>query len=126
MMLCLIFAGLAVLLAAIGIYGVLAYSVSQRTREFGIRAALGAGAKDVVGMVVGYGLRMAAIGLALGAAGAFALTRLMTAMLYDVRPSDPSVFAGVIVLLTAVACVASFVPSARAARIPPATALRHE
>jgi predicted permease len=126
MMLCLIFAGLAVLLAAIGIYGVLAYSVSQRTREFGIRAALGAGAKEVVGMVVGYGLRMAAIGLALGAAGAFALTRLMTAMLYDVRPSDPSVFAGVIVLLTAVACVASFVPSARAARIPPATALRHE
>jgi predicted permease len=126
MMLCLIFAGLAILLAAIGIYGVLAYSVSQRTREFGIRVALGAGARDLVGMVVGYGLRMAAIGLALGAAGAYALTRLMTAMLFGVRPSDPSVFAGVVLVLAFVACLASAVPSARALRIPPATALRHE
>jgi predicted permease len=126
MMLCMIFAGLAILLAAIGIYGVLAYSVSQRTREFGIRVALGAGARDLVGMVVGYGLRMAAIGLALGAAGAFALTRLMTAMLFGVRPSDPSVFGGVIVVLAAVACLASLVPSVRAIRTPPAIALRHE
>jgi predicted permease len=124
--LCLIFAGLAVLLAAIGIYGVLAYSVSQRTREFGIRVALGAGGRELVGMVVGQGLRMAAVGLAAGAAGAFALTRMMSALLFDVRPSDPAVFLAVAVVLGAVASVASLIPSARAARIPAAVALRYE
>jgi predicted permease len=124
--LCLIFAGLAVLLAAVGIYGVLAYSVEQRTREFGIRVALGAGGREVVGMVVGQGLRMAAFGLAAGAAGAFALTRMMSALLFDVRPSDPGVFVGVAVVLGAVAAIASLIPSARAARIPAAVALRYE
>jgi predicted permease len=124
--LCLIFAGLAVLLAAIGIYGVLAYSVSQRTREFGIRVALGAGGREVVGMVVGQGLRMAGLGLAAGAAGAFALTRMMSALLFDVRPSDPAVFVAVAAVLGAVAAVASLIPSARAARIPAAVALRYE
>ena len=124
--LCLIFAGLAVLLAAVGIYGVLAYSVSQRTREFGIRVALGAGGRELVGMVVGQGLRMAAFGLAAGAAGAFALTRMMSALLFDVRPSDPAVFLAVAAVLGAVASVASLIPSARAARIPAAVALRYE
>jgi predicted permease len=124
--LCLIFAGLAVLLAAIGIYGVLAYSVSQRTREFGIRVALGAGGRELVGMVVGQGLRMAAVGLAAGAAGAFALTRMMSAMLFDVRPSDPAVFLAVAAVLGAVASIASLIPSARAARTPAAVALRYE
>jgi predicted permease len=124
--LCLIFAGLAVLLAAIGIYGVLAYSVSQRTREFGIRVALGAGGRELVGMVVGQGLRMAALGLAAGAAGAFTLTRMMSALLFDVRPSDPAVFLVVAAVLGAVAAVASLIPSARAARIPAAVALRYE
>jgi predicted permease len=124
--LCLIFAGLAVLLAAIGIYGVLAYSVSQRTREFGIRVALGAGGRELVGMVVGQGLRMAGLGLAAGAAGAFALTRMMSALLFDVRPSDPAVFVAVAAVLGAVAAVASLIPSARAARIPAAVALRYE
>jgi predicted permease len=124
--LCLIFAGLAVLLAAIGIYGVLAYSVSQRTREFGIRVALGAGGRELVGMVVGQGLRMAALGLAAGAAGAFALTRMMSALLFDVRPSDPVVFLAVAAVLGAVASIASLIPSARAARIPAAVALRYE
>jgi predicted permease len=124
--LCLIFAGLAVLLAAVGIYGVLAYSVSQRTREFGIRVALGAGGRELVGMVVGQGLRMAAFGLAAGAAGAFALTRMMSALLFDVRPSDPAVFVAVAAVLGAVASVASLIPSARAARIPAAVALRYE
>ncbi len=124
--LCLIFAGLAVLLAAIGIYGVLAYSVSQRTREFGIRVALGAGGREVVGMVVGQGLRMAGLGLAAGAAGAFALTRMMSALLFDVRPSDPAVFVAVAAVLGAGAAVASLIPSARAARIPAAVALRYE
>jgi predicted permease len=124
--LCLIFAGLAVLLAAVGIYGVLAYSVEQRTREFGIRVALGAGGREVVGMVVGQGLRMAGFGLAAGAAGAFALTRMMSALLFDVRPSDPAVFVAVAAVLGAVAAVASLIPSARAARIPAAVALRYE
>jgi predicted permease len=124
--LCLIFAGLAVVLAAVGIYGVLAYSVSQRTREFGIRVALGAGGREVVGMVVGQGLRMAALGLAAGAAGAFALTRMMSALLFGVRPSDPAVFLAVAAVLATVASIASLIPSARAARIPAAVALRYE
>ncbi len=124
--LCLMFAALALLLAAIGVYGVLAYSVSQRTREIGVRVALGAGARDVVGMVVGQGLRMAAAGLAIGAVGAFAVTRLMSAMLFEVRPSDPAVFLIVTVVLAAVAAIASLIPSTRAARIPPAVALRYE
>jgi ABC-type antimicrobial peptide transport system permease subunit len=117
---------MALLLAAVGIYGVLAYSVSQRTREFGIRVALGAGARELVGMVVGQGLRMAALGLAVGAAGALALTRMMTAMLFDVRPTDPMAFVVVALALAAVACIASLIPSARAVRIPPASALRYE
>ena len=79
-------------LSAIGIYGVLAYTVTQRTREFGIRMALGASAGDVVGMVIRHGLRLAAIGLGIGFAGALAVTRLMTTMLYGVRPTDPLVF----------------------------------
>jgi predicted permease len=126
MALCLGFGALALLLAAVGVYGVLAYSVSQRTREIGVRVALGAGAGDVVGMVVGHGLRMAAAGLAIGAAGAFAVTRLMSAMLFGVRPADPAVFLTVTAILAAVAGAASLIPSARAARIPPAVALRHE
>jgi predicted permease len=126
MTLCLVFAGLALLLAAIGIYGVLAYSVSERTRELGIRAALGAGVRELVGMVVGQGLRMAAFGLAVGAAGAFAVTRLMTALLFDVRPTDPGVFVVVALVLAMVACIASLLPSARAIRIPPSSALRYE
>ena len=124
--LCLMFAALALLLAAIGVYGVLAYSVSQRTPEIGVRVALGAGAREVVGMVVGQGLRMAAAGLAIGAVGAFAVTRLMSAMLFEVRPSDPAVFLIVTVVLAAVAAIASLIPSTRAARIPPAVALRYE
>ncbi|MBZ5582727.1 MAG: ABC transporter permease [Acidobacteriia bacterium] len=126
MMLCLVFAGLALLLAAIGIYGVLAYSVSQRTREFGIRVALGAGSRELVGMVVGQGLRMAALGLALGAAGALALTRLMTTLLFDVKPSDPSLFVAVAAALAVVAGAASLIPSARALSVPPGSALRVE
>ena len=126
MTLCLIFAGLALLLAAIGIYGVLAYSVAQRTREFGIRVALGASSRELVGMVVKQGLRMAALGLAAGAAGAFAVTRMMRALLFDVRPADPGVFLMVAVVLAAVAALASLIPSARAVRVPPATALRYE
>jgi predicted permease len=126
MAICAAFAVLALVLSAIGIYGVLAYAVSQRTREFGIRVALGARAGTVVGMVMGQGIRLAAIGLVLGVAGAAALTRLMTRMLYEVKPTDPVVFAIVAGVLMAVAMVASLVPSLRVARIKPAAALRVE
>jgi predicted permease len=126
MLICLVFAALALTLSAIGIYGVLAYTVTQRTREFGIRMALGAAAADVVGLVIFQGVRLAAIGLAIGVAGAFALTRLMSGMLYDVKPTDPGVFLLVAAALMAVAFVASLIPSVRALRIPPATALRYE
>jgi ABC-type antimicrobial peptide transport system permease subunit len=126
MVICLVFALLALALSAIGIYGVLAYTVTQRTREFGIRMALGASAGNVVGMVIRHGVRLAAIGLGLGVAGALAVTRLMTTLLYGVRPTDPLVFGSVAVALMAVAVVASVVPSLRISRIRPANALRYE
>lgn len=126
MILCLVFAALALLLASIGIYGVLAYSVTQRTREFGIRVALGATVQDVLGMVVGQGAKLAGIGLLIGAAAALALTRLMSTMLFGVKPSDPGVFLLVALVLGAIAMLASLVPSFRAVRIRPANALRHE
>jgi predicted permease len=126
MVICAAFAVLALVLSALGIYGVLAYTVSQRTREFGIRVALGAPSGTVVRMVMGQGIRLAAIGLVLGAVGATALTQLMAKMLYEVKPTDPAVFAIVGGLLMAVAMLASLVPSLRVARIRPATALRVE
>jgi putative ABC transport system permease protein len=126
MAICAAFAGLALVLSALGIYGVLAYTVSQRTREFGIRIALGARTGTVVGMVMGQGMRLAAIGLALGVAGAALLTGLMEKMLYDVKPTDPAVFAIVAGVLMVVAMAASLVPSLRVARIKPAAALRVE
>jgi len=126
MTICASFAVLALVLSAIGIYGVLAYAVSQRVREFGIRIALGARGGTVVGMVLGQGMRLAAIGLAIGIGAAILLTRLMTQMLYDVKPTDPAVFALVGGALMLVAMAASFVPSLRVARIKPAAALRVE
>jgi predicted permease len=126
MVICLVFALLALALSAIGIYGVLAYTVTQRTREFGIRMALGASAGDVVTMVIRHGVRLAAIGLAIGIAGALALTRLMATMLYGVKPTDPVVFGGVSAALMLVALAASIVPSVRISRIRPANALRYE
>ncbi len=126
MVVCLAFAGLALLLSAIGIYGVLAYAVTQRTREFGIRMALGAGVESVLMMVMGQGVQLAAVGLIIGMAGAFGLTRLMTSLLFEVQPTDVGLYLGVAGILMLVAVLASCLPSIRAMRVHPATALRSE
>ncbi|MGH7445784.1 MAG: FtsX-like permease family protein, partial [Longimicrobiales bacterium] len=116
----------ALLLGAIGLYGVISYAVAQRTREFGVRMALGARATDVGHLVLKHAAVLVGLGVVCGLAGAFALTRLMTAMLYDVTPSDPVTLVGVAALLAAVALVASLVPVARATRVDPLDALRTE
>jgi putative ABC transport system permease protein len=120
------FAGLALLLAAAGIYGVLAYSVSQRTREIGIRMAIGASAGDVLAMVVREGLILAAIGVAIGLAGAFALTRLLQDLIFGVTATDPWTFGGGVAVLGIAALAASLIPARRAASLSPLEALRDE
>ena len=118
------FAGVAVLLAVIGIYGVIAYSVAQRTHEVGIRRALGAQHGDILRLVVGQGFGLAAAGVVLGLGGAFALTRVMKDQLFGVSATDPATFAGIALLFILVALVASYIPARRAARIDPMAALR--
>jgi putative ABC transport system permease protein len=120
------FAVLAMGLAALGIYGVISYSVTQRTREIGIRMALGAEAGQVRRMVMGQGLRVCVLGLALGVVAALALTRVLASQLYGVSPADPTTYLGLSLLVLAVAAVASLVPARRATRIDPMIALRHE
>jgi putative ABC transport system permease protein len=118
--------GLALVLTAIGIYGVLAYTVAQQTREIGVRIALGASRSDVLSLVLGRGLRLVAIGAAIGIAASYALTRLMSALLYDIKPTDPVTFAGVTLLLFVVALAACWIPAHRATRVDPMVALRYE
>jgi predicted permease len=120
------FAVIALVLAAVGIYGVLAYLVSRRTHEIGIRMAIGADRTQVMGLILGHGMRLTAVGLATGLAGAFALARLMQTVLYDVQPTDPGTYAAVMLVLLAAALVASVLPALRAVRVDPVTALRIE
>ena len=121
-----IFAGVALLLASIGIYGVMSYAVSQRTSEIGIRLALGAERRDILKMIVGNGIRLAAIGLATGVVLAVALSRTLTSLLYETTGTDPMTFGSVIAVLAFVAVLASYLPARRAARITPVEALRYQ
>jgi ABC-type antimicrobial peptide transport system permease subunit len=113
-------------LAAVGLYGVLAYAVTQRTHELGIRMALGAGKRNILALVLGQGVRLALLGIGLGLIGAITLTRVMRALLYEITPTDPLTFAGVTLLLIVVALLASWIPARRAMKVHPMEALRYE
>jgi predicted lysophospholipase L1 biosynthesis ABC-type transport system permease subunit len=121
-----IFAAIALLLAALGIYGLMSYSVEQRLQEIGIRVALGASRADVLRLIMLQGLKLAAIGIVLGLAAAYGATRLLSTLLFGVKANDPYTFAAVAALVAIVAMVASVVPARRAAGVAPSVALRHQ
>jgi len=121
-----IFGGLAILLAAIGSYGVLSYMVAERRREIGIRMALGAERQSVLGLVLAHGLGVTVAGVAGGLAIAFAMNRVLASLLFGVRPSDPATIAGVVILMTGVGLMACYLPARSATRVDPMIVLREE
>ena len=121
-----LFAGLALLLAAVGIYGAMAYAANQRTHEIGVRTALGAQRGDVLRLIMRDGARIALFGIAFGIAGALALTHLMTSLLFEVKPTDPVTFGSVAIVLAFVTLAACYIPARRAMRVDPMVALRYE
>jgi predicted permease len=126
MLLLAAFGAFALVLACIGIYGVISYSVAQRTREIGVRVALGANRLNIFGMILGQGARLAGLGVAIGIAVALGVTQMMSSFLYEVRPADPATFAVVCVILVSVAALACYLPARRATRVDPLVALRHD
>ena len=114
------------MLAAVGLYGVMSFSVNQRTQEFGIRMALGAGAGDVFQLIVGHAVKLVAIGAAVGVAGALLSSKAIGSLLYGVKPADPWTFAAIVVVIAATALLASYLPARRAAKVDPLVAIRYD